>query len=425
MTEPPSGPPPAPPPSATPPSGAAGPPPGPPGRPPSPPADGRGPYGWYSGPVPVRGLVARESLGQAIGRTVVTTLAALVAAGVAVLAVVVLAAVTIAGVAGQAAPSGELTTTFVAGDEGNRNTLLAIPITGVILGEDDGAGSLLSVLAGVTYGYDVKADLERAAARRETIKAVVLELDTPGGTVVGSRAIADAVTAFRERTGRPVVAYVRGRSLSGGMYAMAGADRIVADHGTLVGSIGVVFGPLPRYRNVVAVDGGLLGGGVETTGGITEEYITAGRSKDIGNPYRDLTDEERRSLQRTVDVSYGRFVDHVAAGRSISAESIRSDLGALLFDEETALTNGLVDEVGNRDEAYARAAELAGLDPGNWQVVRRVRPGGGLFGLGARLAGWAGDDGKAAAGRTDPATALCARGPLLLAYHGTLPATCS
>jgi protease-4 len=283
----------------------------------------------------------------------------------------------------------------------------------------------LSALAGVTYGYDVKADLERAADRRETIRGIVLELDTPGGTVVGSRAIADAVAAFRERTGRPVVAYVRGRSLSGGMYAMAGADRVVADHGTLVGSIGVVFGPLPRYRDVVAVDGGLLGGGVETTGGITEEYITAGRSKDIGNPYRDLTDEERRTLQRSVDVSYGQFVDHVAAGRSISAESIRGDLGALLFDEETARSKGLVDEVGNRDEAYALAAELAGLEPGNWQVVRRTRDGGGFFGLGARLTGLVRGEHPDASTPVDPAAVLCAGGPMLLAYHGPLPRACN
>jgi protease IV len=410
-----------------------GPPPGgpPPGGPPVggppqwvPPPGGGGPVGWYSGPVPLTGMVPREGIGRAIGRTIAVVVTAMTTVILGFVAMVVALALLIGGLAsGTGTPTTGLARSFVAGDAGNANTVLAVPVTGVILGENEGGGGLLSALVGATYGYDVKEELERAAEDR-SIKGVVLEMDTPGGTIFGSKVIADAVATYRERTGRPVLAYVRGLSASGGVYAMAGADHIVADHGTLVGSIGVIFGPVTRYKDVVAVDG-FLGAGVETTGGIVEEYITAGRSKDLGNPYRDLTDEERRVLQAGVDNNYATFVEHVAAGRSLEPETVRTKLGALVFDEQTALTNGLVDEIGNRDVAYAKAAELAGLSTGNWQVARVDRGGGGLFGLGvlARLAGLVGR--PAPAGTPADATArLCSAGPTMLAWFGPLPSSC-
>ena len=73
---------------------------------------------------------------------------------------------------------------------------------------------------------------------------------------------------------------------------MAGADQIVADHGSLVGSIGVVMGPFQRFRDVTGIPGSLLEPGVTTEGGVTEEYLTRGRGKDFGNPFREMTDEE-------------------------------------------------------------------------------------------------------------------------------------
>ncbi|MCC6437931.1 MAG: S49 family peptidase [Acidimicrobiales bacterium] len=376
--------------------------------------------------MPFQGLVARESIGRAVGRTIAKTLAAVGTFGIAVLGLLLVMGVALSGVSASST-QGDLPTSFVAGDEGNANKLLAVPVTGVILGESEGGGGFLSSLLSATYGYQVKADLE-AAAERNDIKGVVLEMDTPGGTIFGSRAIADAVTAYRERTGRPVLAYVRGLSASGGMYAMAGADHIVADHGTLVGSIGVIFGPLSQYDNVIATDGGLLGGGVETTGGITEIYITAGRSKDLGNPYRPLQDEERKALQLGVDNNYETFVSHVAEGRGIEASAIKDQLGALIYDEQTALQSGLIDQVGNRDEAYVKAAELAKLKTGDWQVTRIDRAGGGLFGLGALFGE---GDGPSAVPATDAALAvdvrrlLCARGPTMLAYYGALPTDCA
>ncbi len=306
----------------------------------------------------------------------------------------------------------ELATSHVEGDRGNERQLLIIPVTGLILGEKEGAGSLFSTTA-VTYGYDVQHELAQAADD-PSIKGVILELDTPGGTIYGSRAIADGVADYQSRTGRPVLAWVRGMAASGGMYAMSGADEIMADHGTLIGSIGVIFGPFTHYEGVVGTDGGLLGGGIQTTGGITEEYITAGKGKDLGNPYRKMTDEERANLQQGVDNSYREFVGAVAAGRDISASTIVEQLGAMIYDEATAVQKGLVDEIGNRGAAYGKAAELAGLRAGDYDIVRVDRNTSGLAALlGAKL------------GLRSTPERPCVQGAQLLAIQGEPPLVCS
>ena len=155
---------------------------------------------------------------------------------------------------------------------------------------------------------------------------------------------------------------------------MAPADYIIADYGTMVGSIGVIMGPLTRYRDVVATTGSLLQSGVETTGGITSEYLTQGKGKDFGNPFRDMTDEERANYTHNIEVEYDKFVSLVSQYRNIPADTIRNDLGAYLFDAATAQEKGLVDEVMNRPDAFAKAAELNGVDPSDIRVITPATP---------------------------------------------------
>lgn len=180
-----------------------------------------------------------------------------------------------------------------SGARSSRNKLLALRVRGIILGTSprDRASSLF--LADVTYGYDIQRALEDAAGR-DDIKGVLLHLETPGGTIFGSRAIHDGVVHYKETAGKPVVAYVEGLSASGGVMAMVGADRIFADHGSLVGSIGVLGPQLIYYDKPMAVDGGLFGGGITTQGGIEQTIITAGRGKDLGNPFRRPTEGKTR-----------------------------------------------------------------------------------------------------------------------------------
>ena len=301
------------------------------------------------------------------------------------------------------------------------STLLAVPVQGTILGSAaDG-----SPLGGSAYGYDIARTIDELAPG--DYDGIVLEMNTPGGTIYGARAVADAVARYQARTKHPVVAFVRGLSASGGMYAMAGADEIIADHGSLVGSIGVISGPFERYRDVTGIPGSLLAPGVETEGGIDSQYLTEGKGKDFGNPYRDMTEEERAVWQNGLAKEYAQFVAAVSKGRGIPEQTIRDDLGAYLYDGDTAVDKGLVDRVLGQEEAYREAAKRAGADPGDTAVDRVSTPGlldSLLSASSDRIAG------RTEAARTADAqvaarTSVVCSGPLVaLVYSGDLSTIC-
>lgn len=369
----------------------------------------------HSPPAPERGGFGRGfgvGFGASLGAGVVLAVVALGLAGVMALTLVGLTA----AVGDTAVADGPATET-VWGDADAQGRLIAVPVTGVILGDErDGLP-----FGSATYGYDVADSIDALDA--EDADGLVLELNTPGGTIYGSRAIADAVERYQKRTGKQVMAYVQGLSASGGMYAMAGADDIVADHGSLVGSIGVIMGPFQRFRDVTGIQGSLLQPGVETEGGITEEYLTRGRGKDLGNPFRDMTPEERAVLEGGLEREYRAFVEWVAEARGIPPQTIIDELGAFVFDGYTAVDRGLVDRVLGRDEAYRRAAEMNGADPADTRVDRLVGPGllDSLLAVRAPGAQTGANAVEVEPGRS----VVCTGAPLVLAYHGDLSAACT
>lgn len=313
-----------------------------------------------------------------------------------------------------AGPTGALAgTESIEGTPGDEDVILVVDVSGVILADAGGLGPFGGTLAG---GSQIKDRLAEAAEDDE-IDAVILRLNTPGGSVVGSELIGDGVLAVRD-AGKPVVAHVTEISASGGMWAMAPADRVVASRGSLVGSIGVILGPLSRYRDVTAIDGGLLGTGVEA-GEIEQFFITAGDGKDAGNPFRDLTADEQAMLQALVDSSYDDFVTHVAEHRDLEPSFIIEELGAGIFTGSDAVENGLVDEVGDFDAAHELAAELAGID-GDYDV--RVESDDlGFLGLllGRTPFGSVEEEPVADLSR------LCSSTPMAHAYFGDLGAYCA
>jgi len=351
------------------------------------------------------GLGLGASLGAGLG---------LAAIGIGMIVVLVLALVGLVSGGGQSGTAEPMTET-VLGDPDAGSRVLAVPVTGVSLGgESDGA-----TFGGTTYGYEVADVID--ALDEDDADGLVLELNTPGGTIYGSRAIADAVTRYQERTGHQVMAHVQGLSASGGMYAMAGADQIVADHGSLVGSIGVVMGPFQRFRDVTGIPGSLLDPGITTEGGVTEEYLSRGRGKDLGNPYRDMTDEERAVLGGGLDREYAAFVEWVSSARGIPAQTIVDRFGAFVFDGDTAVDLGLVDRVLGRDEAYRHAAEMNDVDPDDTRVDRVSGPGL----LESLLSARSPAGGTSASALEPGRSTVCTGAPLVLAVHGELSSACT
>jgi protease-4 len=247
---------------------------------------------------------------------------------------------------------------YIAGDKESDNRLLVLSVEGLILGSPPKDFGLSFQFPGITYGYAIQ-DMLKDAMEDESIKGILLHMQTPGGTIFGAKAIFDGMKAFQHATEKPVVAYIEGMSASGGVMAMVGADAIYADYGSLIGSIGVIGAALMYYDKPTATEGGLLGGGIVTQGGIEQTLIFAGRGKDLGNPFRRTSEEEVKTLQNGVNNEYENFVSHVAENRSIDETVIRQQMGAHVFDNESAQQYGLIDGTLNRDDSLRKLAELA------------------------------------------------------------------
>lgn len=307
------------------------------------------------------------------------------------------------------------TTETIWGADNAKNKMLAINISGVI--QADGGDAFTQA----TYGYEVAKQIDSLDG--DEYKGLVLLMDTPGGSITGARAISDAVVRYQERTGHKVSAFVQSMSASGGMFAMAPADLIIADYGTMTGSIGVIMGPLSYYKDVTAITGNILSSGVEA-GEIKQEYLTQGRGKDFGNPFREITDEERANYTHNIEVEYNNFVNYVAEHRNLEPDFIVNTLGAFMFDAETAVEKGLVDSVAHRDDAFKQAAELNDLDASDTKIVANTVPSefARLFGAENRVYGhnvpMSLNDGKTAT------TSVCVGAPSVLAYAGDIQSVC-
>jgi protease IV len=199
--------------------------------------------------------------------------------------------------------------------------------------------------------------------------ALLLRIDSPGGTVGDSQEIYTALRRLRDKL--KVVASFGNISASGGVYIGMGADHIVANPGTITGSIGVILRGNNLERLLDRV-------------GVSFKVIKSGPYKDILAFDRELTDSEKTILQELIDVSYGQFVKTVAEARRLSEETVRSFADGRIFTGEQALTLGVVDRLGSEEEARRWAAELVGLDPEKTECItigekksglRRLLPG--------------------------------------------------
>lgn len=223
-------------------------------------------------------------------------------------------------------------------------------------------------------------------------------------------------------TGKPVIAFVEGLAASGGVWAIVGANKIYADYGSLVGSIGILGPTLSFYNQPIATQGGLFGGGVTTRSGIEQVVISAGRGKDLGNPFRRPSPEEIQLLKSGVETEYKNFVNHVATTRKIKPEVIRNQMGAMIFDNQQAQKFGLIDGTLGQKAALEQLAIEAKV-AGNFQVVQPQPTASPILRqlLGAQSAPAA----EEATLKARQASELCALGQLhILAYYGDVKALC-
>ena len=196
---------------------------------------------------------------------------------------------------------------------------------------------------------DIKEQLARATSD-ESVKAIIIAIDSPGGEVTASDVIHHAISAAKKKSGVPVVASLGALAASGGYYVATSADWIVAHRTTLTGSIGVIF-HLWNYR------------GLMDKLGVKPIIYKSGRMKDMLSPEKEeteITDEEKALAQRLVMRDYERFIEVVAEGRHMKAEDLKTGLadGRVLGGAD-ALENKFVDQLGYFEDAVAKAKSLA------------------------------------------------------------------
>lgn len=202
------------------------------------------------------------------------------------------------------------------------------------------------------------ADLERAEKDR-SLKAVVLRIDSPGGSASASQELYDQVLRLK-KSGKTVVASFGDMAASGGYFVGAAADKIVAVPSTVTGSIGVIS-TVPNLEELYKMIG------------YKERVFKSGPHKDILSPSRPLTTEEEEIMQELIDETYDQFVIAVANGRGLPQEKVRQLADGRIYTGSQAKEIGLVDELGGKREAIELATKLAGIK-GEPEVVeyRRV-----------------------------------------------------
>ena len=255
---------------------------------------------------------------------------------------------------------------YVAGNISSKNKILSIKIDGIIYSSRTENDPFDFLFPGTIYGYTIK-DILTSAASDPEIKGVILEIDSPGGTINGSRAIYDGVKYYKAKSGKPVLAFIEGMGASGAYMSAIAADYITADHGSLTGSIGVIMGPFKYYNKVISESDFV--GSVATENGIEYTYITGGEDKEFGSPYKPLSEKAKFVMQENVNTEYKNFVDLVTKDREIPYSEITDNIGALVYENTRAKELGLIDEVRNKHESYNQLAQLAGLTDNDFQIV--------------------------------------------------------
>ncbi len=182
--------------------------------------------------------------------------------------------------------------------------------------------------------------------KNEKVKAIVLRIDSPGGAVGPAQEIYTEVKKVQRE--KKILASVGSTAASGGYYIACAADKIVANPGSITGSIGVIAETLNVEELLRKI-------------GLRPTVIKSGKHKDIGSPTRPMTEEERKLLQEVLDNVHEQFIRAVAEGRQMPLEKVRPLADGRIFTGDQAKTLGLVDELGNLEDTISLAAKLVGI----------------------------------------------------------------
>ena len=250
---------------------------------------------------------------------------------------------------------------------------LLVTVAGIVLvvmsaGRGDlGLGGRVALIEvdGVLYDDAELLDQIRHLREDPTVEAFVVAINSPGGVVAPSQSVYQTLRAIRDEDGLPVVASIGGVGASGGYYVALGADSIYVLPGSITGSIGVIM----EFPNATELMDKI---------GFRMETVQSSEHKDVGSPFREMTEEDRALLAVLVQDVYDQFVDVVATERDLSREAVLAMADGRLLSGRQAIAAGLADAEGNIEDAIAAAGRMADLGDDPF-VVRPPEPTRGLL----------------------------------------------
>ena len=246
---------------------------------------------------------------------------------------------------------------------------IALAVIALARGGDLGVGGRVALVEihGVLLDDSELLEQLRRLRNDPTVRGYVVSINSPGGVVAPSQSIYRTLREIRDEDERPVVAAIGSVGASGGYYVALGADSIYALPGSITGSIGVIM----EFPNATELLDRI---------GFRMETVQSSEHKDIGSPFREMSEQDRALLASLVDDVYDQFVDAVVAERHLPRERVLEMADGRLFSGRQAIGNGLIDAEGNIEDAIAAAGRMADLgdDP---YVLRPPKPRIGLLDL--------------------------------------------
>ena len=217
--------------------------------------------------------------------------------------------------------------------------------------------ALVELTGTISSSEDIVRQLKKYK-ENDSVSAIVLRINSPGGGVAATQEIYQEMVRVRE-AGKTIVASMGSVAASGGYYVACAADTIMANPGTLTGSIGVIL-EFPTAEELFQKIG------------IRFEVVKSGQFKDIGSPVRTMTDRERKILQELIDDTYDQFVEVVATDRDLDREEVLEVADGRVFSGRQGLEYGLIDVLGDYEDAILLAAAMSGIK-GKPKTIREWR----------------------------------------------------
>ncbi len=218
----------------------------------------------------------------------------------------------------------------------------------ILSGKFDGQGNVGVVeITGVISSSKKAIKAIKEFRKEDSIKAIIVRINSPGGGIGPSQEIYTEI--MRTRTEKPIIASLGSVAASGGYYIASATHKIIANPGTVTGSIGVIV----EYTNIQEVLKKI---------GLSAVVIKSGKFKDIGSPVREITDAEKEFLQSFVDELHMQFVNHAAEGRGIDSEIMAKLADGRIYTGQKAVELNLIDQLGNFEDSIQLAGEIAGIE---------------------------------------------------------------